>query len=174
MSTPVPNAHLVPGAGTSDLPPGDAERPEIAERPVIRAITARAGDHWCALPLRRVRRVIQALKLYPLPGAGQEIAGLAEVDGEPLVILSLERLVGAPPGPAAEFPVTLLVEAGDAPGEVVGLAADEAGDIVCIAESSIAGPAQGFVRGELRRTGAGGLGGGLLRILDPAYLGTKA
>jgi hypothetical protein len=40
-------------------------------------LTARAGDHWWALPLPRVRRVIHALALHPLPGATDEIAGLA-------------------------------------------------------------------------------------------------
>jgi chemotaxis signal transduction protein len=132
----------------------------------LKALTARAGDHWCALPLPRVRRVIHALALHPLPGASDEIAGLAEVDGEPLVILSLEKLIGAPPGPTAEFPVTLLVEAGpENATELVGLAADEAGDIIRVDEASIVGPPRGFVRGETRRKS------GVVRVLDPLHLG---
>lgn len=131
----------------------------------FKALTLRAGDVWCALPLPRVLRVVKSLKLHPLPGAGPEIAGLAEVDGEPLVIFSLERLLGAPAGAAAEFPVTLLVEAGPEMGEVVGLVADEAGDIVRLDATAIAGPARGLVRGEAR------LAHGLVRVLDLAALG---
>lgn len=131
----------------------------------FKALTVRAGDAWCAMPLPRVRRVIKSLKLHPLPGAGPQIAGLAEVDGEPVVILSLERLLDAPPGAAAEFPVTLLVEAGGAAREVVGLAADEAGDIVRLDGAAIAGPTRGLIRGEAR------LERGPVRVLDLAALG---
>ena len=135
----------------------------------VKALLARAGDHWCALPLPRVRRVVKTLKLYPLPGAGNEIAGLAEVDGEPLVVMSLERLIEAPAGAAAEFPITLLVEAGaESSAEVVGLVADEAGDIVRLDEGSIVGPPRGLVRGETR------LERGLVRVLDLAALGREA
>lgn len=133
----------------------------------FKALTLRAGDAWCALPLPRVRRVIKSLKLHPLPGAGPEIAGLAEVDGEPLVILSLERLLDAPAGPAAEFPVTLLVEAGPDMNEVVGLVADEAGDIVRLDAAAIAGPSRGLVRGEARHER------GLVRVLDLSALGAE-
>lgn len=139
--------------------------PSMWDDEAFKALTVRAGDAWCAMPLPRVRRVIRSLKLHPLPGAGPEIAGLAEVDGEPLVILSLERLIEAPPGPAAEFPITLLVEVGGAAREVVGLAADQPGDIVYLVGSAIAGPSRGLIRGEAR------LGRGLVRVLDLAALG---
>lgn len=135
----------------------------------LRALTVRAGDRWCALPLPRVRRVVRSLKLHPLPGADEEIAGLAEIDGEPLVILSLERLIEAPPGPAGELPVALIVEAGGGPrSEVVGLLADEAGDIVGIPTAAIAGPPRGLVRGEAR------LERGVVKVLDLELLGREA
>ena len=143
--------------------------PQAPRQGTLKALTARAGDHWFAFPLSRVRRVIQDLKLHPLPGAGDVIAGLAEVDGEPLVILSLERLTGAPPGPSGEFPVTLLVAAGPEPGvEVVGLIAEEAGGIVRIDEETIVGPPKGILRGEVR------LDQDLVRVLDPGLLGAEA
>jgi len=127
---------------------------------------ARAGDHWCALPLTQVRRVMTALKLHPLPGASEQVAGLAEVDGEPLVVLSLERLIHAPAGPASEYPVTLLVRTRE-PGEVVGLAAAEAGDIVRLDEATIIGPGRGLIRGEAR------IRDNLIQVLDLAKLGEE-
>ncbi len=135
----------------------------------LKALTARAGDYWCALPLARVRRVIRSLKLYPLPGSGEEVAGLAEVDGEPVVVLSLERLIEAPAGARTEFPVTLLVEVGAGNAhEVLGLAVDEAGDIVLLREASIIGPPRGLVRGETQVEKT------VVRVLDPAELGGAA
>ena len=135
-------------------PAGSAQEPDA-----LRALLVRAGDRWCALPLAQVRRVIKALKLYPLPGAGAEIAGLAEVDGEPLVILSLERLIDAPPGAGSDLPIALLVEPG---GEPIGLLADEAGDIVRLDTAAVLGAPQGLVRGETR------IGERLVQVLDPA------
>lgn len=126
----------------------------------------RAGDHWCALPLSRVRRVMPGVKLHPLPGSAPQVAGLAEIDGEPLVILSLERLIEAPAGPLAEFPVTLVVAAGIA-REVVGLMADEAGEIVRLEPAAIVGPPRGLVRGEVRA------GDRVARVLDLAALGEE-
>jgi chemotaxis signal transduction protein len=142
---------------------------DLLKADLLKAVMARAGDSWCALPLTKVRRVIRSLKLYPLPGSGEEIAGLAEVDGEPIVVLSLERVIGAPPGPSAEFPATLLVEVGDGGvQEVLGLAVDEAGDIVDLKETLIVGPAQGLVRGETHVDKIP------VRVIDLAELGRTA
>jgi chemotaxis signal transduction protein len=132
-----------------------------------KALLARAGDCWCAIPLDDLRRVLPAVKLHPLPGAGWEIAGLAEVDGEPLVVLNLERLVAAPPGAAADYPVTLLVTAG-ARREVIGLAADEAGDIVQLDPAQASGERRGVTAGELA------VGPRVVRLLELARLGSEA
>lgn len=135
----------------------------------LKALTARAGDYWCALPLARVRRVIRSLKLYPLPGSGEEVAGLAEVDGEPVVVLSLERLIEAPAGARAEYPATLLVDVGSGHhSQVVGLTVDEAGDIVNLPEASIVGPARGLVRGETHVEKS------VVRVLEVTELGGAA
>jgi chemotaxis signal transduction protein len=96
-----------------------------------RCLLVRAGDRLCALPLSRVRRVVRALAVTPLPGAAPELLGLAEFGGEPLPVLDLARLVGALPDPAAALPVTVVVLAGrDGETELAGLAADAAADIV--------------------------------------------
>lgn len=133
----------------------------------VKALLARAGDCWCAIPLEDLRRVLPAVKLYPLPGAGWEIAGLAEVEGEPLVVLSLERLVEAPVGAGSEYPVTLVVAAG-ARRETLGLAADEAGEIVQLDRAQATGVARGVVAGEVA------LGSRVVRVLELARLGQES
>ena len=133
----------------------------------VKALLARAGDCWCAIPLEDLRRVLPAVKLHPLPGSGWEIAGLAEVDGEPLVVLSLERLLGAPAGAGSEFPVTLVVAAG-ARRETIGLAADEAGEIVHLDRRAATGTARGIVAGEVA------LGERVVRVVELARLGQSA
>jgi purine-binding chemotaxis protein CheW len=133
----------------------------------VKALLARAGDSWCAIPLEDLRRVLPAVKLYPLPGSGWEIAGLAEVDGEPLVVLSLERLLAAPAGAGSEYPVTLVVAAGPR-REVVGLAADEAGEIVQLDRRSAAGGSRGIVAGELA------VGERVVHVVELARLGLRA
>ena len=129
-----------------------------------KALLARAGDAWCAIALEDLRRVMPAVKLYPLPGAGWEIAGLAEVDGEPLVVLSLERLLAAPTGGGSEYPVTLVVVAGPR-REVIGLAADEAGEIVQLDRAQAAGSARGIVAGEVA------VGTRVVHVVELARLG---
>jgi chemotaxis signal transduction protein len=99
--------------------------------PPERCLLVRAGDRLCALPLARVRRVVRALAVTPLPGSAPELLGLAEFGGEPLPVLDLARLVGAVPDPAAALPVTVVVLAGrDGGTELAGIAADAAADIV--------------------------------------------
>ena len=132
-----------------------------------KALLARAGDCWCAIPLDDLRRVLPAVKLHPLPGAGWEIAGLAEVDGEPLVVLNLEQLVGAPPGASADYPVTLVVTAGSR-REVIGLSVDEAGDIVQLDRSQARGDRRGIAVGEVA------VGARVVRLVDLARLGHEA
>jgi chemotaxis signal transduction protein len=132
-----------------------------------KALLARAGDCWCAIPLADLDRVLPAVKLHPLPGAGWEIAGLAEIDGEPLVVLDLERLIEAPAGASADYPVTLVVTAG-ARHERIGLAADEAGDIVLVDRAQANGERRGVAVGDLA------VGSRLVRLLELGWLGREA
>jgi chemotaxis signal transduction protein len=116
---------------------------EVDPPPVERCLLVRAGDRLCALPLARVRRVVRALPVTPLPGAAPELLGIAEFGGEPLPVLDLARLVGAAPDPAPALPVTVVVLAGRAgeAEELAGLAADAAADIAEVPASAADGAA---------------------------------
>lgn len=128
-------------------------------------LLVRVGEQICAVPVGAVRRVVRALAVHPLPGARAELAGLAEFAGEPLPVLDLGRLIGAPIGPHPLFPVTVVVWSRTADGrEAIGLAADEALEVVDLSASSWL-PAAGFLVGEAL------VGDLVVRVLDPDQLG---
>jgi purine-binding chemotaxis protein CheW len=135
----------------------------------VRCLLVQTGDYVCALPLVRVQRVVRALTVHPLPGAAAELLGLAEFGGEPLPVLDLGRLVGAPPGANPAAPVTIVARVGPAPAEeLAGLAADAALDIVELPLGQLAGSGGALVRGEVVA------GGQPTRLLDLAAIGGEA
>ena len=143
-------------------PPEDATRTQ-------RYLLVRAGEHVCALPLASVRRVVAALAVKPLPGSADELKGLAEFAGEPLPVLDLARLIGAPPGATPDYPVTIVAWAGpDADRELVGLAADAALEVVEVPVRSIVGGTGGVIAGEVS------LRGEPVRAVDLKALGGPA
>lgn len=112
-------------------------------------LLVQAGEYVCALPLRSVRRVLRALTVHPLPGASDELKGLAEFAGEPLPVLELARLVGAPPGAKPAHPVTIVVWVGPQENrELVGLAADAALEVSEVQLTSVVAGDGGFILGE--------------------------
>ena len=112
-------------------------------------LLVQAGEYVCALPLRSVRRVLRALTIHPLPGATDELKGLAEFGGEPLPVLELARLVGAPPGAKPAYPVTIVVWVGPQDArELVGLAADAALEVSEVQLTSVVAGDGGFILGE--------------------------
>lgn len=90
-------------------------------------LLVRVGETTAALPAPAVRRVARALRLHPLPGAGEGLLGLAEFAGEPLAVLDLARLLGVASPAGSAPPVTVVAWLGSgADRELVGLAVDEA------------------------------------------------
>lgn len=145
---------------------------ESAELPAARDeashLLVRAGEYVCALPLAAVRRVVRALPVHPLPGATDELLGLAEFGGEPLPVLNLARLINAPPGANPSYPVTIVVWAGTAEGrEMVGLSADAALEVVKVARGSIVAGDGGFLLGEAP------MKGDVIRVVNLEALGRE-
>jgi purine-binding chemotaxis protein CheW len=129
-------------------------------------LLVQAGDYVCALPLRSVRRVLRALTVHPLPGATDELKGLAEFGGEPLPVLELARLVGAPPGAKPAYPVTIVVWVGPQDArELVGLAADAALEVSEVQLTSVVAGDGGFILGEAL------VDGELVRVVNLEALG---
>jgi chemotaxis signal transduction protein len=125
-------------------------------------LLVRLGETVAALPARGVRRVLRAVKVHPMPGAGEGVLGLAEFAGEPLVVLELARLVGVetPAGPPPAVTVVAWIGP-DADREIVGLAVDEALEVAALDGAAIAG-------------GEALVGGVPVRLIDLERIGEAA
>ena len=122
-------------------------------------LLVRCGETYCALPLASVRRVTGRLEVQPLPGSRAELAGLAEFAGEPLPILDLGRLVGEAAASASTATVAAAAGQG-AERSLVGLAVDEALELVDVPQAAIVAGAGGLRAGETN------LDGRAVRVLD--------
>jgi len=137
-----------------------------ALRETPRFLLVQAGGFDYLLPLHRVRRILAELRLYPFPGAAPAVAGLAEVGGEPLVVLDLARLAGAAGAGPAGPRVTVVAFVGP-PGaeEVAGLRVDDVVDIVELPAEAITRVRGGVVSGEAVAAGR------TAQVLDLAAVG---
>lgn len=132
-------------------------------------LLVRTGEYLCALPLSSVRRVVRALTVRPLPGSAEELKGLAEFAGEPLPVVDLAKLVGAPPGATPDYPVTVVAWAGPPDArELIGLTADAALEVVELKSSAVVTGEGGVVQGEANVEGEP------VRVLNLEILGEAA
>lgn len=99
-------------------------------------LLVRVGEVTAAMPAAAVRRVVRALELHPLPGAGDGLLGLAEFAGEPIAVLDLARLMGLGEGGTAAVTVVAWIGP-QAERELVGLAVDEALAVATLAGAAI-------------------------------------
>jgi len=133
-----------------------------------RHLLVRSGEYLCALPLSSVRRVVRALTVRPLPGSAEELKGLAEFAGEPLPVVDLAKLVGAPPGANPDYPVTVVAWAGPKDArELIGLAADSALEVIDLPDRSVVAGDGGVIAGEANVEGEP------VRVIDLQALGAE-
>ena len=98
----------------------------MADQTALRLVLFRLGSLVCAAPATRVREVISAGSPTRIPGASGSIAGLLNVRGTLLTVVSGSRVIGLTD--SEELPESVLVL--DQSGRSVGLAVDEVLDLV--------------------------------------------
>lgn len=90
-------------------------------------LIVRVGITVYAIPAARVRHVIRALDIHPVPHAPAEVLGLAGVGSEPVLILDLALMAGHGTLSSGDHPMIVVVRAGSREAEeTVGLAVDDA------------------------------------------------
>ena len=141
-----------------------------AEAGGVRLLLVRCGERTVAIPAGSLVRVLGPTTVSPVPGSAPELLGLAQVEGEPVVVLDLARLLGEIPAPSASIPAGVQVRLGENHGgETLALAVDEALEFVTVPEGAVRREA-----GEGPVAGVVTAGGRTAALLDPARLGGGA
>lgn len=114
-----------------------------------RFLLIRSGERRLLIPAERVVRILSSLRVNPLPGAAPEVMGLAQVEGEPLAIVDLARIIGGVPLAGTWVRVAVELRVGPEGGkEAIGLGVDEALRLVVVDHVSPAeGSSQTFFHG---------------------------
>lgn len=136
------------------------------EGAAVRFLLVEAGGIPYLLPLPRVIRVLAGLRLHPCPGASPVVAGLAEVGGEPLLVLAVEQFASSGHEVPASAAVTVVAQVGPPDAlETVGLQVEAALDIVEVKPEAISRVRAGVVCGEAMVQGRAA------RVLDLEEIG---
>src|SRR5262245_9840195 len=134
-------------------------------------LTFQVGSEPLALDIRRVREVVPRVRLQPVSGAPDWLAGVFIYRGQVVPVIELHRLVGGQDCPPHLSSRIILVPRHGAGGEerLLGLLATQVADIreIRTAAAPLASPsAEGAVDlGPVVADGAG-----VLRVLDPDRL----
>jgi chemotaxis-related protein WspB len=131
-------------------------------------LTFQVGREAFALDIRRVREVVPRVRLRPVSGAPDWLAGLFVYRGQAVPVLDLHRLAGAGECPAHLSSRIILVPHACADGEegLLGLLATQVADVREVSPG--ARPPIGLAGADLGAVLADGTG--LLRLLDPDRL----
>jgi purine-binding chemotaxis protein CheW len=122
------------------------------------------GDLLLGVEVTRVREVFPPRGLTPVPLASPAVRGLINLRGRIVPALDLRGPLGLPPRPDGEGPVNVLVDTAEGP---VSLLADQAGDVLRVADADAEAPPQTLAEGARRLIrGACKLERRLLLVLD--------
>jgi len=126
---------------------------EAAAAVGFRVCVFRLGDEVFAFDIGRVREVVVLDELTPVPAAPPQVIGVANLRGDVLPVVGLERVLGLAPRRAARRLRTLVIAAG---GAQVGLVIDdvlglETYDEVADVEAATSERSSGCALGVMRR-----------------------
>jgi chemotaxis-related protein WspB len=128
-------------------------------------LTFQIGHEPVGLDIRLVREVVPRVKLRPLSGGAEWLAGVFVYRGRVIPVVDLHRLAGHGECPTHLSSRIILVPHGDG---LLGLLATQVADLREIPDDSPALPSPATGTADLGRVIADGLG--VLRLLEPERL----
>ncbi|HEX2203744.1 MAG TPA: chemotaxis protein CheW [Longimicrobium sp.] len=108
----------------------DAAEAAEPERMVLLVL----GEHRFAVPIARVREVIDARPYTPLPGSGDHVCGLINLRGRIVTVIDLGARLNLPPARAVPEHSIVIVEHR---GRLVGVAVEAVARIVVVDPESL-------------------------------------
>jgi purine-binding chemotaxis protein CheW len=102
-----------------------------------RLITFALGDEWYGIDIANVKEISKVIDIYFIPSAPNHIAGTINLRGAIVPVIDLSRFLGLSNLPAATDTSIVVVEHNQV---IMGLLADQVGDIVDVPLSSIEPP----------------------------------
>lgn len=111
--------------------------PHIETERRHRVLVARAAEHWACIPVDKVRWIGDRISVHPVPFDLPGLIGLARWAGEPLLVFSLESLMGWGAGAARDRMTLVVIEEARRHNPVrVFLAVDEVAEVVPVEPGS--------------------------------------
>src|SRR5258706_4568038 len=92
-------------------------------------VTVKIAGQWFAVPVARVRDLVDATVIYPAPLAAPEIAGSINLRGSIVTVIDMRVRLGAQKTSAPAGSCLIVERANDPSGEVCALLIDEAGEV---------------------------------------------
>jgi len=98
----------------------------------VKLVTASVAGQLVGIPIDRVRDVFVVQAPTSVPLAPQEVAGLVNLRGKVVTVLSMRRIMGFAVDAEGELAIGI-----EADGELYGLLVDEVGDVIDLPSTAI-------------------------------------
>lgn len=98
----------------------------------IKLVTVTIGEQRIGIPIDKVRDVFMAPVIAAVPLAPPHVAGLVNLRGKIITVLSLRALMGYPPHPEAQTVIGLEWQ-----GEAFGLLVDKVGEVIDVSADGL-------------------------------------
>lgn len=98
----------------------------------LKLVTVLVGEQMLGIPIDKVRDVFMAATITPVPLAPRHIAGLVNLRGKVVTVLSMRAVMGMPALPGAQTTVGI-----ERHGEAFGLLVDEVGEVIDVSSGAL-------------------------------------
>lgn len=107
---------------------------EVVQEAIARWITFRLADEVYGIDVIRVREILRAFNILPVPGAPDYVLGITNIRGSVVTVVDGRTRFNLPTSEHDEDTRLIVIESGD---EVAGVVVDSVSDVVDLPASAI-------------------------------------